>query len=551
MSFDQIYTKVLDMELFTEASKVSEYLCPLCTGVYFNPVVESCGHVFCRDCICKWFKSTGSIKICPINKTEFDSNIEEKVIRPLMLVQDILEKLELKCKNKCEWTGKLKDLFKHIDTECRNATINCVYASEGCEEKFLRSEREKHEGVCEFKPIPCVHCSSQIPLNRMSNHVEVCPKVRVDCPQNCNYIVERGEVEEHVKKTCENSMVDCIFHKLGCEEKSKRKDITEHLNSNSLNHNLLVVNSLVSLHEKVDKLATSQITQTNIELNNLANLNYDQIFKAYNRKKNSSEGVAQKKSENKHKTSYKKKNFISNKRERDLTNDHHTSKITPSIRTSDLIADYDKNYDNLNFDPNNEFEEITENLSEEYSDRTFTPLSLDFNYASRGLNINFNRAVNVCQVKNQHKFVFANLILNNPDENCDYIWRLTVNKKSSWFAFGCCQKERVISNDYKFVASLKEHGCFMLSSNGYSWSTNREDQNNVKVMENLSLFPQLDISDVIYLKYKKNKNELIINFKDFTWKLHNVTCPQGNYLVPCVVFIHYLDDVTFEYLARY
>ena len=49
---DSIYKKTLCLDDFTEESRqfVVDYICPLCKGIYYNPVIDPCGHIFCQRC---------------------------------------------------------------------------------------------------------------------------------------------------------------------------------------------------------------------------------------------------------------------------------------------------------------------------------------------------------------------------------------------------------------------------------------------------------------------------------------------------------------------
>ena len=50
------YEKHLDVDYFFEKDKnsVKDYICFLCKGVYFEPYVDRCGHIFCKECIFKY-----------------------------------------------------------------------------------------------------------------------------------------------------------------------------------------------------------------------------------------------------------------------------------------------------------------------------------------------------------------------------------------------------------------------------------------------------------------------------------------------------------------
>ena len=60
-----IYVRVLDKEQFLAESQIiiKEFICTLCLGVFYNPVIDPCGHVFCNHCLSTFFKYNKTI--CP------------------------------------------------------------------------------------------------------------------------------------------------------------------------------------------------------------------------------------------------------------------------------------------------------------------------------------------------------------------------------------------------------------------------------------------------------------------------------------------------------
>jgi hypothetical protein len=112
-------------------------------------------------------------------------------------------------------------------------------------------------------------------------------------------------------------------------------------------------------------------------------------------------------------------------------------------------------------------------------------------------------------------------------------------------AFGCCLKEKVVANNYRFIGHVKDHGCFVMSTNGYSWNTNNDEENNLKVGNESFPFPKLESGDVVYFYYNNEKSQLVISVKGFKCSLTNVGAPKGHLLVPCVIFLNYLDEITF------
>lgn len=70
-----------------------DLVCCICTNVLFKPVETPCRHVFCEKCINTWNERK---KTCPTCR----SKIKKDDIKPVLpLVQNLINKLLLKCKN--------------------------------------------------------------------------------------------------------------------------------------------------------------------------------------------------------------------------------------------------------------------------------------------------------------------------------------------------------------------------------------------------------------------------------------------------------------------
>lgn len=280
------FTKFLDIEQFPQESRplISDYLCPLCNGVYYNPVVDVCGHAFCKECL---LKSISIQKICPITKKE----LESEAVHPIPFITLILDKQKVSCKNSCGWIGTVTQLSSHLIEECKKVPINCE--NTGCDIVILRNEKEKHDSVCDFRLITCPFCEIKISYISQKTHDNTCPKIRVDCSQMCGYVIERCELDRHINNTCENSLVECIYYKLGCEYKFLRKDLNEHLSKNMLTHNKYMVDNMVSMKEKVDKIEElekkiKKITENNNNNNHDKDKEKDRNFALYSDKKEKS-----------------------------------------------------------------------------------------------------------------------------------------------------------------------------------------------------------------------------------------------------------------------
>ncbi len=49
------------------------------------------------------------------------------------------------------------------------------------------------------------------------------------CPNKCDQLVGRCEVEAHLREECPNEIIPCLFHNLGCEVRVKRKYAQNHV----------------------------------------------------------------------------------------------------------------------------------------------------------------------------------------------------------------------------------------------------------------------------------------------------------------------------------
>ena len=142
-----------------------DYLCPLCEGVYKDPIIDECNHVFCKNCIEKSLKTTKACPLIPANM------IDEKKLSSIKFVTNILDKQSLYCLNKskdCKWFGKLQVLSNHLTIDCKKQAINCV--NPGCEHKVPREEMVNHQNVCDYRTINCSDCNSSIAFILQSFH---------------------------------------------------------------------------------------------------------------------------------------------------------------------------------------------------------------------------------------------------------------------------------------------------------------------------------------------------------------------------------------------
>ena len=177
------------LELFIDT--VNESLkCDLCNAVYRDPVITSCDHVYCEQCLKEWLKNrTDCPRVC--KQISF-----EKDVTHLFPLQKLVERLRTRCVNfteGCETVTSLADMLAHLEV-CdytrkdmvsalpRNAcsterisqpevnSLNQVFVcSKGCGLPLLFQDSSEHDCV---KSLQAQVCSLQTKLSRSEHERE-------------------------------------------------------------------------------------------------------------------------------------------------------------------------------------------------------------------------------------------------------------------------------------------------------------------------------------------------------------------------------------------
>mmetsp|Transcript_13198 Transcript_13198/g.39721 ORF Transcript_13198/g.39721 Transcript_13198/m.39721 type:complete len:612 (-) Transcript_13198:116-1951(-) len=157
-------------------------LCRLCSKVYSDPVIVSCGHTYCKRCVL----TAPHGATCPSRSHD----------RPFLLAHgNAIPNLEA--------AEEIADLQVHCQFGCKEVDGGgYVVDAEGCSEVVRLSERQKHEANCPFRTVRCPYNPS------------VCPKMRV------------SDLEVHLK-TCSN--VPCRHRARGCKFLGTQDGLAEHL----------------------------------------------------------------------------------------------------------------------------------------------------------------------------------------------------------------------------------------------------------------------------------------------------------------------------------
>ena len=160
-----------------------------------------------------------------------------------------LRELRVRCthhKSGCDWTGELCMLDKHLNIDpvprqqlkgCKYTDVKCLYRCLGLFKRGMVAEHQANE--CPNKPLTCAFCNNYSSTQRdvTENHWPVCRYYRVPCPYNCApNMLKQEDVEHHLVEECPAAMVSCSFHEVGCKSVVQRRDLSDHLTENHVEH---------------------------------------------------------------------------------------------------------------------------------------------------------------------------------------------------------------------------------------------------------------------------------------------------------------------------
>jgi hypothetical protein len=232
-----------DSDLFKDPSQIQDELfrCPVSGEILNNPVLDECGHTFCRNCfvrICDYHD-----ELCPISRKP----IHKSQLIPNLPIKAMLDDLELKCihlTQGCGWEGNVREVDDHL--------LRCDYQFVICTNKcglmIMRIAMMDHCNSCLMRPVICENCHKELPYTDYINrHLpKDCPEVQVICPNNCGRKLARKLVKNHTDKECPNSILNCQFEHYGCRFVCRRKKMSPHNQQCGAYHA-----SIMNIHQNV------------------------------------------------------------------------------------------------------------------------------------------------------------------------------------------------------------------------------------------------------------------------------------------------------------
>ena len=237
----------VEYEFIDEIKKnLEDLVCPICQEILSDPLITSCGHLFCRRCLEKHGRD---LKDCPVCRQTYTSMSDQFHARKI-------GGLKVKCPRAsqgCRWRGELKDAKEHHAALCHYADVLC---KNGCGKCLRRSAIVDHETKqCPKRHYICLHCGEEGTFDAIeSSHYTVCTDLPVLCPTGCSTRVPRNRLPSHLNGECCRRLVRCKYWQIGCQAVLEVKNMEEHLETQKDAHLELSMNAIVKLNTCVSRL---------------------------------------------------------------------------------------------------------------------------------------------------------------------------------------------------------------------------------------------------------------------------------------------------------
>ncbi len=229
--------------------------CPICLCLLKEPyMVSCCGYRFCKVCI------NGVKSWCPMCMAK------PFVMMPDKQSQRLLDQRKVYCFLKddgCPWEGEMCKLTEHLWPTHERKQLSALQSSgtgqpkppkpkpackylpfccKKCKLVLRRFDMVKHQSVCPMRDVTCELCRRHTcPYQKLNDHYNACPNYEVACPNGCNIIkLKCKDLKQHLEEKCPLQKVKCEYHYAGCRTSMIRREMPEHMESNTKQHLLMV-----------------------------------------------------------------------------------------------------------------------------------------------------------------------------------------------------------------------------------------------------------------------------------------------------------------------
>ena len=225
------------------------FFCKKCNLVARRLTATSCcGESYCHACIAD---------ICEQHKPCPECGQEDFSIYEQFKYQKRIGSLKVHCSFKsrgCGWSGQLDQLEHHFDSEqgdCQYVDIKCPL---NCQQVVPKNQVEQHlSEACTKRPYVCRHCAFKATYEEVvEKHLPECKYVPLPCPNRCGVTCDREDMEDHMKMCRLEEMV-CKFSDIGCDGRYSREDEDEYTEKNIQKHLMLIAADSVETRQQLQK----------------------------------------------------------------------------------------------------------------------------------------------------------------------------------------------------------------------------------------------------------------------------------------------------------
>ena len=227
---------------------VSDFLfCKKCNLVARRSNTTSCcGENYCHACIAD---------ICEQHKPCPECGQEDFSFSKQSKYQKRVGALRVHCNLKtrgCGWSGQLDQLDQHLDSEqgdCQYVDVKCPL---NCQQVLPKNQVEQHlSEACTKRRYVCHHCAFKATYEDVvDKHFPECKSFPLPCPNRCGVTCDRGDMEDHIKM-CHLEEMLCKFSSIGCDGRYAREDENEYTEKNTQKHLMLIAADAQQLQKKL------------------------------------------------------------------------------------------------------------------------------------------------------------------------------------------------------------------------------------------------------------------------------------------------------------
>ena len=262
-----------------------DFKCPVCFEILQAPHLTTCcgNHHICKVCMEKVKRTSGTCPLCQMKP--FTGFIDKRFERQL-------NDLKVYCLNKkegCQWIGGFGKINEHLkieeaNGECQFVIVKCSISVK-CKKQLFRKELTDHVvNHCKYREVQCMYCGLTSTYKEITtSHTDSCTKYPMLCRNGCStQTYPRDQLDTHLG-SCPEQEVDCSFNEMGCKEKMKRRFLQEHLETNLLQHQLIISEAFKEMKKEKQAVEGQLVSLKNdkkeleIKINEMFKLQDNQI----------------------------------------------------------------------------------------------------------------------------------------------------------------------------------------------------------------------------------------------------------------------------------